>query len=190
MRHNIKRLIAQLTFALSLSLFTLLPAFAQTEMKMPPPAQELLAAAVKTAKAENKTVFVHFGASWCGWCKRLDKFLASPEVGKLMSDHYVLLNLTVLESPEKKALENPGAEIVRQEMGGEKAGLPFYFFLDKAGQKLADSLAMPKGGNIGHPANAEEIKAFAGLLERTAPRMTSDERAKIVAYLTQNIPKK
>ena len=48
---------------------------------------------------------------------------------------------------------------------------------------------MPKGGNIGHPANAEEIKAFIGLLEKTAPRMTSEERLKIAEYLTKTLPK-
>ena len=74
------------------------------------------------------------------------------------------------------------------EIGGANSGLPFYFFLDKEGQKLADSMAMPGGKNIGHPANAEEIKAFEGLLERTAPRMTSGQRAKIADYLTKKIP--
>ena len=30
----------------------------------PPSAQQILDAATKTAKAENKTILVHFGASW------------------------------------------------------------------------------------------------------------------------------
>ncbi|PYT04158.1 MAG: hypothetical protein DMF60_16160, partial [Acidobacteria bacterium] len=89
---------------------------------------------------------------------------------------------------EKKALENPGAAEVMKEMGAADAGLPYYFFLDKDGKKIGDSLVMPGGKNIGHPANAEEIKAFAGLLEKSAPRMTSSERAQIVSYLTRNAP--
>ena len=189
MNRKFRPFVSSATIVMGLCLLVVRPAWAQTEKATPPPARELLTAALKTAQAENKTVFVHFGASWCGWCKRLDKFLASPEVGKLMTDHYVLLNLTVQESPEKKALENPGAQEVMTERGGEQAGLPFYFFLNQDGKKLADSLVMPKGGNIGHPANAEEIKAFIGLLEKTAPRMTSEERLKIAEYLTKTLPK-
>lgn len=182
---SIKRSVATLAWIIVLSTFAALPLSAQTGSKMKPSAQELLSAAIKTAKAENKPVLVHFGASWCGWCRRLDAFLQAPEVGKLMADNYVLLELTVLEHDEKKILENPGAEALMNEMGGANAGLPFYFFLDQEGKKLGDSMAMPGGKNIGHPANAEEIKAFAGLLERTAPRMTSAQRAKIVDYLTK-----
>jgi hypothetical protein len=101
----------------------------------------------------------------------------------------VIIELTVQEGPDKKALENPGGAELKAAMGGGRSGLPFYFFLDKEGKKLADSLSMPNGGNIGHPANAEEIKAFDGLLKKVAPRMTAEERARIADYLTKNIPK-
>ncbi len=188
MNFSTKRFIT--TFALVIALGTF-PLFAQNGNKIPPPAQELLAAAIKTAEVENKNVLVHFGASWCGWCKRLDAFLVSPEFGKLIADNYVLLSLTVQESPDKKLLENPGAEKLMNEMsGGKSGGLPYYFFLDKKGSKLADSLAMPGGDNIGHPATAEEIKAFVGLLERTAPRLTGEQRNEISNYLTKNMPKR
>lgn len=164
-------------------------ALAQSPSKAPQPAKDLIATALKTAQAEKKTVFVHFGASWCGWCHRLEKMLAAPEVAKVFSDHYVLVSLIVLEAEDKKALENPGAVAVMNEMGGENPGLPYYFFLDQNGKKLADSMAMPNGGNIGHPANVGEIKAFMEVLKKTAPRMTTDERAKIVDYLTKTMPK-
>src|SRR5262249_51167948 len=160
----------------ALSTFAITPLMAQTQSKVPPPAQELIDNAIKTAKAENKNILVNFGASWCGWCKRLNAFLHSPEFSKLISDNYILVYLTVEESPNKKALENPGAEELKARMGGAKAGVPFYFFLDKEGKKIGDSLAMPNGENIGHPANPQEIKAFEGLLERTAPHMTSGQR--------------
>ncbi len=190
MNFNAKRFIAALGLVVVLGAPGVSTFLAQTGNKTPPPAQELLAAAVKTAEAENKNVLVHFGASWCGWCKRLDAFLASPEVGKLIADNYVLLNLTVQESPDKKSLENPGADKLMDEMsGGKSGGLPYYFFVDKKGAKLADSLALPGGGNIGHPANPEEIKAFVGLLERTAPGMTKEQRAKIAEYLTKTMPR-
>ncbi|MEK6320677.1 MAG: thioredoxin family protein [Acidobacteriota bacterium] len=189
MNINVKRLFASVCI-IAFGAFATLPLLAQPDSKAKPSARELLSAAVKTGNAESKTILVHFSASWCGWCKRLDAFLQAPDVGKLMTDNYVLLELTVQESREKKALENPGAEALMKEMGGANAGLPFYFFLDKQGKKIGDSLVMPGGKNIGHPANAKEIEAFAGLLERTAPRMTTTQRARIVEYLTQNAPQR
>ena len=185
MNIGIKRLAAALACVIALSAFIALPLPAQTNGKTKPFAKEVINRALETARAENKNVLVHFDASWCGWCKRFAAFLHSPEAGKLMADNYVLVSLTVMESPDKKALENPGAEELMREMGGAAAGIPFYFFLDKEGKKIANSMSMPDGGNIGHPANAQEIKAFEGLLERTAPRMTSEQRAEIVDYLTK-----
>ncbi len=73
--------------------------------------------------------------------------------------------------------------------GGEKSGLPFYAFLDKTGKKIADSNAMPGGGNIGYPATPEEIQAFSTLLEKTAKRMSRKHRDEITAYLAKNAPR-
>lgn len=188
MNIKVNRLLAAAVCIIAIGALDTLPLLAQMGSKAKPSAQELLTAAAKTAKAENKNILVHFTASWCGWCKRLDAFLQSPDAGKLMTDNYVLLELTVQESREKKALENPGAEEMMKQMGGDSAGLPFYFFLDADGKKIGDSLVMPGGKNIGHPASPEEIKAFERLLEKSAPRMTSADRAQIVSYLTKHAP--
>ena len=115
--------------------------------------------------------------------------LLSPEVGKLIADHFVLVNLTVQESDDKKDLENPGAQEVMEKNGAGKAGVPYYLFLAQNGMKIVDSLAMPKGGNIGYPATPEEIKTFEGLLPKAAPRMTGAQRASITEYLTNHAPK-
>ena len=189
MDFNIKRLVAVAVCFVALGAHSSFPVLAKPDSNPKPSAQELLSAATKTAKAENKAIMVHFSASWCGWCKRLDAFLNAPVVGKLMADNYVLLELVVQESPKKKALENPGADALMKQMGAADAGLPYYFFLDKDGKKMCDSLVMPGGQNIGHPANAEEIKAFVRLIEKSAPRMTAAERGQIVSYLTNNAPK-
>lgn len=161
----------------------------QAQGARPASSQTVIDEALKTAKSQNKTVFVHFGASWCTWCKHLDAMLLSPEVGKLIDDHFVLVNLTVQESDDKKDLENPGAQELMDGNGAGKAGVPYYLFLDKAGMKIVDSLAMPEGGNIGYPATPEEIKIFEGLLPKAAPRMTGAQRASIIEYLTNHAPK-
>ena len=69
--------------------------------------------------------------------------------------------------------------------GAKGAGVPVYIFFDSDGHRIATSLAMPDGGNIGHPATPEEIQAFAGLLEKTAPRMTAEERKQVTDYLSK-----
>src|SRR4051812_16034012 len=73
-----------------------------------PPAQPILDNAVKDAARSGKSVFVHFSASWCGWCHKLEKFLTTPE-GKELEPYMIDVMLVVQESPDKKMLEHPGA---------------------------------------------------------------------------------
>lgn len=141
-----------------------------------PTAATLMADAQKKAAKENKKIFVKFRASWCGWCKRMDEFMNRPEFKNIFLDNYVIVALTVMESKDKKDLENLGADKLMADWGGAQAGLPFTVILDKNGKKLADSMAMLPGAdkpqNIGHPAKKEEIEHFMKMLKSTAPRMT------------------
>ena len=174
------RLILMVLFAATLN--------AQTPSTVPS-AETLIAEAVKTAQAQNKAIMIEFRADWCPWCARLDKARASAELSKLFNDNYVHVNMTVQEREEKVALETPGADAMLAEIGADKAGIPMIIFLDKDGKRIASSLAMPNGGNIGYPVTPEEITAFVGLLEKTAPRMTAAERKIMADWLTANAPK-
>jgi thioredoxin-related protein len=176
-----------LTFLLLMLLSSGAAAIAQTNK--PEPAGDILREALQKAESSQKNVFLIFHASWCGWCKRLDKMLEDPGIKASIGESYVVTRLDVLETGEKQqTLENPGGRSIMTELGGAKSGLPFYAFLDAAGKKLADSDVMPKVQNIGYPGSADEIKAFEGLLKQTAPRMTAEQRARIVAFLQQNAP--
>jgi len=155
------------------------------QTKPPASAHEVLNSATQAAKAEQKNILIHFGASWCTWCKRLDAMLESTEVGKLFHDNYVIEHLTIQESKDKVQLENPGAQEMVDSAGGKGAGVPVYIFFDSGGNRLATSMALPGGKNIGHPATPEEIKAFDGLLEKTAPRMTAAQRQQVSDYLSK-----
>jgi thiol-disulfide isomerase/thioredoxin len=46
--------------------------------------QVVLQAALSRAASEDKKVFLTFGAPWCGWCHKLEDFLARPEIGAIL----------------------------------------------------------------------------------------------------------
>jgi len=182
-------MLKKLTLTLLVSLFTITLLFGQDTK--PQLADNILKAAYKEAKASDKNVFLIFHASWCSWCKRLDKAMQSDELKKIFEDNYVITHVDVLEAKDKiETLENPGGREIMAKLGGEKSGLPFYAFLDEEGNKIADSNVMPtKNPNIGYPGSAEEIEAFGKILKISAPKMSKDNFNTIISYLKTNAPK-
>ena len=182
-------MLKKLTLTLLVFLFTITLLLGQDTK--PQPADNILKAAYKEAHASKKNVFLIFHASWCSWCKRLDKEMQSDELKKIFDDNYVITHLDVQERGDKiKELENPGGNELMKNLGGEKSGLPFYAFLDATGKKLADSNVMPtQNPNIGYPGSAEEIEAFGKLLKASAKNLSDEKFAMIIDYLKKNAPK-
>jgi thioredoxin-related protein len=166
-------------------LLVVIPVAAQT----PPPAREVVAAAVERARAERKAVLIEFGASWCTWCRNFDAFVKAPDAGPVLSEHFVIVNLIVRERDGKQTLEHPGGNTLMDEWGGAMSGLPFYVFLNGAGAKVADSNAMPDGSNIGFPAVPDEIRAFIALMDRAVPALPPANRQILTDYLVRVMPK-
>jgi thioredoxin-related protein len=152
-----------------------------------PTADSLVTAALAAARTGNRVILIEFGASWCTWCRSFDAFVHAPQVRQIIAGNFVVVNLTVHERDDKKALENPGGEAKMNGWGGAKSGLPFYVFLDTMGHRIADSNAMPNGGNIGFPGTPQEVQVFVDLISRTAPKLSRTDRAAIVEYLNSTL---
>ena len=148
-------------------------------------AEVVIANAQRKAKAENKNVMVFFHASWCSWCRLMDKKMNLPETKELFDNNYVLASLEVQERGEKEKLENPNGEEWMSKYGGKDAGLPFFVFIDKKGKVLENSLN-DKKENLGCPSTKEEISSFISKLKRTS-KLTNDQLAVIENAFTEKL---
>jgi thioredoxin-related protein len=125
-------------------------------------AQQVLDAALARAASEDKMVFVHLGAPWCGWCHRLENFLARKEVTEPLGRDFVEVKIDIDRM-------NGGRELSQRLRPQESGGIPWFAFLDAKGKTLATSDG-PKG-NIGYPAAPEEIEHFLNMIRKNAKRI-------------------
>jgi hypothetical protein len=152
--------------------FALLFSFA-IKAQDPLSAGEIMKDAYQVAANEHKKVFIIFHASWCSWCHRMDKSMNDGACKGFFEDNFVIRHLVVDESTDKKNLENPGADELRNKYYGEGQGIPFWLVFDKEGNLLADSKIRTEGAgpetgaNVGCPANEKEVDYFISVLEKT-----------------------
>ncbi len=116
-------------------------------------AQELFDAALARAKAEDRRVFLHFGAPWCVWCRRLEAWMASADVAPMTA--------TLAQGSAAKSGAKPSG------------GIPWFAFLDSSGSLLADSDAAK--GNIGFPSDPAEIDHFLAMLAKSGAKLSAVE---------------
>ena len=138
-----------------------------TQTQAQDPASNILENAITQAKAENKNVFVKYSASWCGWCKKMDKQMKGDSCKTFFDSNYVIVTLVVKESDNNKHLENPGSIDFLTKHKGEKSGLPFWVILDQSGNVIEDSYNS-EGANLGCPATEEEVADFIVKLKNTS----------------------
>lgn len=129
--------------------------------------------ALKEAKAEKKNVLLMFHASWCKWCKMMEKNMDLPETKPIFNKRFVTAYVDVQERGEKKSLENPGGQELMNKYKGENAGLPFWVIINPKGEVLTNSFN-EKDENLGSPATPEEVTLFVTKLGK-ASKLNKEE---------------
>jgi len=142
----------------------------------PTAATDAVAAACARAKAEDKVVFVHFRADWCGWCKKLEAFLARPEIAPIVEANFV----DVAIDTDRMA---GGGALCTEYAQGKSTGIPFMAWLDGEGAIVARSFDA-QGDNIGYPSKASEIEAFMAIFGQQAKHASAEQVALVRKTLT------
>lgn len=186
---NNKRIMKIKLMLLACALMVSASMVAQTT---PESADKIMKDACKQAAKEKKNVMIVFHASWCGWCKKFDASVNDPTCKDFFDKSFVIKHLTIMESANKKDLENPGALELFENNGGKGQGIPYFLIFNKKGKLLADSKMKPANGgaeakstNIGCPATDDEVAAFIEILKKTS-RITEKEAAAITERFKKN----
>jgi thiol:disulfide interchange protein len=142
-------------------------------------AQAVYDAALASAQKEGKRVFLHFGAPWCGWCHKLDDWLARPEIASVLDKDFVVVKID-------QDRMTGGAEMLARMRSDKDGGIPWFAFLAADGTMVAESVNGK--GTIGFPAQPDELAYFKSMLEKTCVKMSKAEIESLVETLVP--PKK
>jgi thiol:disulfide interchange protein len=137
-------------------------------------AQQVRDDAFARAKQDGKRVFLHFGAPWCGWCRKLEAWLARPEIANALAKDFVEVKIDTERMVGGQALLDRWRR-------SDQGGIPWFLFLDADGKVLATSDG-PQG-NIGFPAAPPELAHFRTMLEKSCVKLTRDDIAALVQSL-------
>ena len=129
----------------------------------PKDAHVVLQSAFSRAAAEDKKVFLAFGAPSCGWCHKLEDFLARPEIHAIFDRDFVVLKIDLDRM-------TGGKDVMKTYRPEDSGGIPWFAVLNAKGEKQATSDLL-RGQNIGYPAEPKEIDAFVSLIEGQARRI-------------------
>lgn len=137
-------------------------------------ADEVLASGVAAAKSQNKMVFLHFGAPWCGWCHKLDDWMAKPEIAAILAKAFVDVKIDTQRMTGGQAMLDAHSK-------GKSGGIPWFEFVDGDGKVLANSTG--PGGNTGFPAAPAELEWFGQMLRTSGAGLSSEDIDALLASL-------
>jgi thiol-disulfide isomerase/thioredoxin len=159
-----------LLLTLVLGLGTLVPTHSEAQSE----AEQALKHALSEAEQSGRLVFLHSGAPWCGWCKRLEDWLVREDIAPIFSKDFVSVKIDVDEMQGGRKLMD------RYDNG--YGGVPLLVILRSDGTVLVNSFA-PNGRNIGSPYTDWEIDHWNTMMRTAAKRITEDE----IMYMAQTL---
>jgi thioredoxin-related protein len=125
-------------------------------------AKLVLEDALSRASSDDKRVLLTFGAPWCGWCHKLHDWLAQPEVAAILDRDFIIAQVDVDRM-------TGGKDVQKHYQPATSGGIPWYAILDLKGKSLATSDG--PGGNIGYPAQPQEIQHFLSMVKTQGRRI-------------------
>ena len=137
-------------------------------------AEEVMKTQLEAAAKSDRLVLLHFGAPWCGWCHRMEAWMARPEVASILEKEFVDLKIDVDRMP--------GGKEIQARYNPKPKGIPWFVFVDSTGKPLATS-EDASGANIGFPNSPAEIEHFTKMLETTHRKLSKEDIEKLAASL-------
>ena len=92
--------------------------------------------------------------------------MATKDAAALLSKDFVIVKID--------SDRGIGAKDIAKRFIDKEQGLPWFVFLDGNGKRLVDSIPS-KTGNIGHPAQPEEVAYFKSMIEQVKKHLTASE---------------
>ena len=114
-----------------------------------------LAATIRTAQAANKRIVLQVGGDWCGWCHKLDRYVAEhPAVASTLHHGFVIMKVN-------KSGENENAEFLAQYP--KIPGYPHWYVLESDGTLLHSqgTAALEDGGTYSESALLEFLRTWS-----------------------------
>jgi thioredoxin-related protein len=125
-------------------------------------AKRVLDEALSRASSDDKRVLLTFGAPWCGWCHRLHDWMAQPEIAAILDRDFVIAQVDVDRM-------TGGKDVQKRYQPDSSGGIPWFAILDARGKALTTSDS-PRG-NIGYPAQPQEIDHFVAMVKGQGRRI-------------------